>query len=146
MKQKQLPLTKPADLEVVTKAWNQFQYQVTSLRPIENEADLERIAALANAIVAQVGDDATHPLYSLMMLLFGLIEAWETKHVKLPVLEPREMLRFLIQENQLKRSDLKGVASETSISRILGGRRKIGHRLARKFATYFNVSVDAFIG
>ena len=42
---------------------------------IENEADYEQATALLNSLLDAVRDDASHPLYSLVSVVGGLIEA-----------------------------------------------------------------------
>ena len=128
----------------LAKAWTALQIH-DMLRPIRNEADFERVHALADDLSDEVGDDSSHPLFSLLELTMALIEQWENVHVRIPDAEPREVLRFLLQENQLKQKDLSDIASPTLISDILAGRRDISRALAKSLGARFKVNPSAFL-
>lgn len=115
------------------------------LRPIRNASDYERISALADSLADTVGDDEGHPLYSLFEVAMQLIERWEDEHIEIPQAEPREVLRHLLETNDLKQKDLGDIASQTLVSDILAGRRNISKRLAKSLAERFNVDIGAFI-
>lgn len=67
------------DLAKMVPAWQ----AVSSLAPlahIESEADYERTTVFLNALLDEVRDDAGHPLYSLVVVVGDLIEAYEIDH------------------------------------------------------------------
>lgn len=128
----------------LAKAWTAFQKDV-GLRPIRDNSDYERITELANSLSDEVGTDEDHPLYSLLDLAMELIGRWEEEHVQIPEAEPREVLRYLIEENNLKQKDLGEIASQALISDILAGRREISKRLAKSLAERFHVGIGAFL-
>lgn len=128
----------------LAKAWQALQVHAL-LRPIRNSDDFERVHALANDLSDEVGDDENHPLFSLFELTMDLIQRWEDEHVVIPDAEPKEVLRFLLEENNLKQKDLSDIASPTLISDILAGRRKISRNLAKSLASRFHVSASAFL-
>lgn len=128
----------------LTKAWAALQAHAL-LRPIRNDADFERVHALADDLSDEVGDDESHPLFSLFEIAMELIEKWEDEHVEIPDAEPKEVLRFLLEEHDLKQKDLSDIASPTLVSDILAGRRDISRALAKNLATRFNVSASAFL-
>jgi HTH-type transcriptional regulator/antitoxin HigA len=140
MNEAALPCVTPG----LTQAWAALQ-EHAPLRPIRCRADFVRIQALANSLADEVGDDEAHPLFSLFDIAMALIERWEQEHVVLPAAEPREVLRFLLNEHSLKQKDLADVASPALISDILAGRRAISKNLAKGLAQRFNVSVMAFL-
>lgn len=125
-------------------AWAALQDQAL-LRPIRNDTDFERVHALVDELADEVGDDVNHPLFDLFELAMMLVEKWEDEHVEIPDAEPKEVLRFLLEENGLKQKDLADIASPTLISDILAGRREISRALAKSLATRFNVNVSAFV-
>ena len=81
----------------------------------------------------------------MLELTMELIERWEDEHVVIPDTEPKEVLRYLLEENDLKQKDLSDIASPTLISDILAGRREISRVLAKRLADRFNVNVSAFL-
>ncbi|NRR29708.1 helix-turn-helix domain-containing protein [Oxalobacteraceae bacterium] len=134
----------PISLPEVTQAWTTFQ-DCAGLRPIRDAADFHRIQALANILADEVGDDDEHPLYSLFEIVLEMIERWEFAHVQIAPASPREVLRHLLEANNLKQKDLADMASQTLVSDILAGRREISKRLAKALAARFHVNVSAFI-
>ena len=125
-------------------AWTALQ-NLASLRPIRSLADFRRVHALTDALSDEVGDDESHPLFSMLELTMELMQRWEDEHVIVPDAEPREVLRYLLEENDLKQKDLRDIASPTLISDILAGRRAISRILAKRLAERFNVNVSAFL-
>ena len=118
---------------------------VALLRPIQNETDFKRIHALADELADEVGDDNNHPLFSLFEITMSLIERWEDENVSIPELAPKEILRFLLEQNNLKQKDLIDIASPTLISDILAGRRDISKSLARNLSKRFHIDISAFM-
>lgn len=64
----------------VAKAWTALQ-NLALLRPIRSSSDFERMHALTDALADEVGDDASHPLFSMFDLTMELIQRWEDEHV-----------------------------------------------------------------
>lgn len=128
----------------LTRAWTTFQ-DCAGLRPIRDNADFMSVQELANRLADDVGDDELHPLYSLFEIVLDMISRWEDEHVDIASAPPREVLRHLLEANNLRQKDLGDIASQTLISDILAGRREISKRLAKALATRFHVNVSAFI-
>lgn len=137
-------LNRPSDLPELSQAWATLQ-SFALIRTIRNEADFERMHSYANELSDEVGDDETHPLYSLFEIVMDIIDRWEDDHVVIPDSSPREVLRYLLEENGLKQKDLVEIASPTLVSDILSGRREISKKLARLLAIRFNTSIDVFV-
>lgn len=125
-------------------AWAALQDQAL-LRPIRNDTDFKRLHALVDSLASEVGDDESHPLFDLFELAMLLIQKWEDEHVEIPDTEPKEVLRFLLEEHDLKQKDLADIASPTLISDILSGRREISRVLAKKLGQRFSVDASAFL-
>lgn len=72
--------------------------------------------------------------------------AYEDEHYPIPKVEPKEVLRFLIeQQHGLKQEDLADCAPQGRISDILSGHRGISKDAAKKLVRCFNVSADLFL-
>lgn len=132
------------ELMELTSAWKAVQ-KYAHLRPIQDEDEYEHIQELCNWLADEVRDDDTHPLFSMFELAMQLMEDWESDHVVVPDVLPREVLRHLLETNNLKQKDLSDIATPTLISDILSGRREISKRLAKALAERFNVDVAAFV-
>ncbi|MGH8589225.1 MAG: helix-turn-helix domain-containing protein [Gammaproteobacteria bacterium] len=101
--------------------------------------------ALLNALIDVVRDDEAHPLAGLMELVGDLIENYENTHYPMPEAEPREALRFLMEEHGLKQGELPEIGSQGIMSEILAGKRAINARQAKLLAARFGVSAGVFI-
>ncbi|MGI8641540.1 MAG: helix-turn-helix domain-containing protein [Pyrinomonadaceae bacterium] len=83
----------------------------------------------------------------LFNLLANLLEDYERR--TLPPLEkssPLETLKFLMEENNLRQSDLADVFSTQSVvSDVLNGKREITKNQAKALAQKFSLRLEAFI-
>lgn len=131
-------------LPELAQAWTAVQGYVP-LRPIRSQEDFDRMRVLADALADTVGDDEDHSLYSLFEIAMGLIERWEDEHVSIPKAAPSEVLRHLLEVNNLKQKDLGDIASTSLVCDILAGRRAISKRLAKALSLRFRVDIAAFI-
>ncbi len=83
----------------------------------------------------------------LFNLLANLLEDYERR--TLPPLEessPRETLKFLMAENNLRQTDLADVfGTQSVVSEVLKGKREITRNQAKALAQRFSLHVEAFI-
>ncbi len=63
----------------------------------------------------------------------------------MPVLPPRELLRFLMEQHGLTQSDLPEVGNQSVVSQVLSGKRQLTARHIALLSSRFGVSADAFI-
>jgi HTH-type transcriptional regulator/antitoxin HigA len=136
--------TFPLDVKALEKTWAAFD-RVAHLRPIRNDVEYERTVALMNGLLDVVGDQEGHALAGLLDLVSELVQDFDADHYAIEASEPREVLRYLIEQRGLKQSDLAQVVPQSNLSAILAGKRKISATLAGKLARYFNVSPAVFI-
>jgi HTH-type transcriptional regulator/antitoxin HigA len=128
-------------------AWNTFQRALpVRLAAIHNQADYERSVEFMNQLLDVVGDDKEHELADMLELLGQLIEDYESQHYALPNAEPAQVLRFLMEQHDLKQADLASeLGTQSVVSEILSGRRQINARQAKALAQRFGVSAAVFI-
>ena len=138
------PKPKGRDLDSVAQAWEALR-DSSGIGPIRNEADYDDRVALLNALIDVVRDDEAHPLAGLMEIVGDLIENYENTHYPMPEAEPREALRFLMEEHGLKQGELPEIGSQGIMSEILAGKRAINARQAKLLAARFGVSAGVFI-
>jgi len=83
----------------------------------------------------------------LFNLLANLLEEYETR--TLPPLEkssPVETLKFLMEENDLRQSDLADIfGTQSVVSEVLRGKREITKQQAKALAQKFSLRLEAFI-
>jgi len=83
---------------------------------------------------------------ALLSLLAILIEQFERKAYPVPSAEPKEILRDLMESNELKAADLAEVMGGRSrVSDVLSGKRAISKEQARRLGARFGISPAAFI-
>lgn len=132
------------DLKILQARWVAFD-KVAHLRSIRSNAEYDRVVALMNGLIDVVGDDGNHPLAGLLDLVGDLVGEYDAKHFAIKASEPREVLRYLIEQDNLKQTELEDVVPQGNLSAILAGKRQISRELAKKLAKRFNVNVSVFV-
>ena len=92
-----------------------------------------------------MGDDPANPRYRLIETLSALIEQYDNEHYRLPDATPVEVLRFLMEQHDLKQSDLPEIGSQGVVSEILSGRRRLNVNQIQALAARFGVDAGVFI-
>lgn len=89
------------------------------------------------------GDNA---LADEIELLTFLIEKWDMDHNTFQDLDPIELIRALMKENELKQKDLVELLglSKGTVSKILNYQKGLSKESIRKLAAFFSVSQEAF--
>ncbi len=100
---------------------------------------------LLNRIIDTIGEDEQHPLASLLHFVGIQIAEYEKQHYAMPDASPQEVLASLMQEHQLKQSDLSEIGSQGVVSEILRGKRRLNTRQIQALAQRFHVSPSVFI-
>src|SRR6266478_3197404 len=73
---------------------------------IKTEAENERMLALVESLLAKGENSLTPEEDALLELLTDLIHDFESKAYPIPKSEPHEMAAFLLEQRELKPSDL----------------------------------------
>ena len=132
------------DSKRAAERWSEFARELP-VRPIRSDADYEQMVALMNQLLDVVGEDETHPLATVLALVGDQVEGYDSDHFTIPSGEPREILRFLLEQNGLKQSELSDVIAQPKLSAILNGHRAISRDVAKALARRFKVAVDVFL-
>lgn len=130
--------------KAILKAWMPFK-ELVGVTGVHNEDDYEQAIATIAVLLDEVRDDEEHPLADVLDFLSDQVKAYEDKHVVIPEAEPKEVLRFLMEQQGLKQDDLTDCAPQGRISDILNGKRSISKDLAKRFANRFHVRADVFL-
>jgi HTH-type transcriptional regulator / antitoxin HigA len=81
----------------------------------------------------------------LAELLTLLIENFEETRYRLPRAKPLDVLRFLMEQHQLKQKDLVKVFGTASVvSEVLSGKRELNKEHIRRLSRRFHVSPELF--
>lgn len=79
-------------------------------------------------------------------LLTILIEKWDSEHNSFEDVDPIELLKSLMESNNLKAKDLVKILnlSKGTISKILNYQKGLSKETIRKLSNRFNISQEAF--
>jgi HTH-type transcriptional regulator/antitoxin HigA len=129
-------------LKEIAKIWPGIQ-NIFSVP--HNQKEYNRLVHILDGLIDEVGENESHPLASLMETLGSLIESYEVQNI--PEIEgnPGDTLKTLMEEHNLKQSNLPEIGSQGVISEILSGRRQLNVRQIKLLSKRFNVSPAAFM-
>ena len=131
----------------IAPAWNAFQSALPiKIRSIHSAPEYDRAVSFMNDLLDTVGEDEDPTLADLLELVGQLVEDYDQEHHAVPGAPPHEVLRFLLDQHDLKQTDLAGdIGGQSVVSAILSGKREINARQAKALAARFGVSPGAFI-
>ena len=119
--------------------------KVIGVTVVRNRRDHARALATIEVLLDEIGEDESHPLAEVLDFLAESVRAWEERNTTIPKAEPREVLRLLMEQHQLRQNDLADCAPQGRISEILSGKRSISKTLARQLGQRFGVSPAVFL-
>lgn len=115
-------------------------------RPITTEEENERALAMLERLMAL--PNRSPETSALITVWVTLIEQFEEQQYPLPTTEgaPAQMLQFLMDQHDLKQSDLVGLLGSSGVvSEIVNGKRSISKAQAKAMAKRFHVSPTLFL-
>jgi len=129
-------------LEKIAEIWPGIQ-NIFSVP--HNQKEYNRLVNILDSLIDEVGENESHPLASLMETLGSLIEAYEVQNI--PEIEgsPSDALKTLMEEHDLKQSDLPEIGSQGVISEIISGKRQFNVRQIKLPSKRFKVSPAVFM-
>lgn len=135
------------DTATIAPAWNAFQGSLpVKIGTIRNDAQYEQVINFMNGLLDVVGDDENHELVDFLDLVGQLVEDYESTRHAIPEAAPQEVLRFIMEQHDLKQTDLSDeIGGQSVVSEILNGKREINARQAKALAVRFGVSAAAFL-
>jgi HTH-type transcriptional regulator/antitoxin HigA len=114
------------------------------LRPLRTDADLDAAIAVVDALIDRSG--LTAPEQDYLDVLSDLVEAYEDETIPMRPVGDAELLRFLVEQKSVTQAEAaagSGIA-ESTISAVLGGKRKLHRGQIAKLARYYHVEPGAF--
>ncbi len=110
-----------------------------------NEAEYKQLVKILDELTDIVRDDESHPLAKMMDVLGVLIETYEDEHLAEPEGDPISVLKYFMEEYELKQKDLPELGSQGVVSEILNGKRELNLRQVRVLSHRFKVPASVFI-
>jgi HTH-type transcriptional regulator/antitoxin HigA len=129
-------------IEKIAKIWPGIQ-NIFSVP--HNQKEYKRLVHILDGLIDEVGENESHPLASLMETLGSLIESYEDQNIQMTEGSPSDALKFLMDEHDLKQSDLPEIGSQGVISEILSGKRQFNVRQIKLLSQRFKVSPAVFM-
>ena len=131
-----------ARLDAALAHWS---YVAPLLTPAKNKSQFEALVQALDAVLDAGGDDEANPLARLAAMLGDLVSTYENAHHPMPpAMGASETLRWFMERDGLRQSDLPEIGNQAKVSEILAGRRVINLRQARALAQRFGVPLDLF--
>jgi HTH-type transcriptional regulator/antitoxin HigA len=121
-----------------------LQKEFFELRPIHNKTDYHKAFSVAEEISSL--SNLTCGQKDYLEVLTRIIADYEEKHFEMSKHNPRQILRFLVEENQMNGSDLGRILGNRTLGpALLRGRRSLSKSNIKKLADYFSVSPALFL-
>lgn len=114
------------------------------LRPIQTDDGLDAAIAMIDELLdrPELLPDET----DYLEVLGRLVEDYENEHVHIPEVRGVRALEHLMEENDLKQSDLAHLfGGKSAISEVLRGNRALSKSQIVRLRDYFGVPADTFI-
>lgn len=118
---------------------------VVPLRPIRSAADYDRTVKVLNQLLDAGASDERHPLADLVGTLGELVADYDATHYPPAEVSGARMLRFLMEQHQLKQSDLPEIGTQGVVSEILSGKRELNVRQIKALSERFGVNGSVFL-
>jgi HTH-type transcriptional regulator/antitoxin HigA len=119
------------------------------LRPIRSKAEYLQAAAVLDKLAVRDESDLDEGELDYLETLSLVIEAYDREHCPQPGKDasPLNVLRFLMNQNNLKQSDLAKLLQigASAVSMILRGQRPITADHARRLGQRFKVDCGLFL-
>jgi HTH-type transcriptional regulator/antitoxin HigA len=125
-----------ATTEQLEHAWGLLQ-SLAPVSVIRTEQQYDQALATLHRLLDTVGDDETHPLYELLDTLGVLIHTYEESHAPAGDVRGIDVLKLLMDEQQLTMMDLSELGTPAQVADLLAGRQALNvaqiHMLAKRF-------------
>ena len=132
------------DMQRLIPAWEQFR-AATDISPIRDEGHYAWMTKILESLLDEVGADESHPIMGLIDIVGDLIDDYESELHPLPQTNGVDALKFLMEQHDLKQTDLREIGSQGVVSEILTGKRELNLRQVRALSERFGVSADTFL-
>lgn len=133
-----------ARLDAALAHWS---YVAPLLTPARNVQDYKALVEALDAILDAGGADERNPLAQLAAMVGDLVADYESRKrpMRADTTTPVSRLAYLMEQHALAQSDLPEVGSQSVVSEILSGKRKINLRQAKALAERFRLPLEVFV-
>ena len=122
---------------------DKYALEVCSPTPITSEHQRQQYLSVLDQLAARQNATVEEEKYAEVLLT--LIEAYEEQHYSIPDASPLQVLRALMEANDLRQKDLVPIfGSESIVSEVLHKKRALNKGHIEKLSKRFNVSPAVF--
>jgi HTH-type transcriptional regulator/antitoxin HigA len=111
---------------------------------IVDDADLKERMAVIDELYAHA-DTEEHVAARLAELVTDRVYEYESAAVVVPYSSQAQALAFLMAEQGVKQKDLADIASQSAVSEMLNGKRKMTVAQLKRFSEFFAVPAEFFL-
>jgi HTH-type transcriptional regulator/antitoxin HigA len=120
-----------------------YSLDVNSPKPITSERQHEEYLSVLDKLANR--ENPTREEESYAQVLLTLVEAYEEEHDPVPDVSPLDVLRALMEANDLRQKDLVSIfGSESIVSEVLRKKRDLNKAHIEKLSKRFGVSPAVF--
>jgi HTH-type transcriptional regulator/antitoxin HigA len=110
-----------------------------------NDAEHEQLLSVVEELMAVSRDVKDERVTSLLNLVAKNIEEYEGRRYLTESVSSLDVLKFFMEENGLGQGDLPEIGSQSLVSKILSGERKLTVEHIKALSKRFGVSPSVFI-
>ena len=115
------------------------------LSTFETEQHYNKAVRWLDELIDEAGKNEAPLIESLIDTLGTLVKDYEDRNIPEPNADPIDCLNFLMEEHNLKVSDLPEVGSQEVVSDILSGKKSLSVKQIKALSERFNVSPAVFV-
>ena len=130
------------ELEETLKVW---PIASKVLATLESEEQYLRAVKHLDELIDLVSKRPDPIKESLIDTMGTLIKDYEDRHLPEPEGDPIDCLKYLMEEHNIKQTDLKELGSQGVVSEILNRKRRLNIRQIKALSLRFHVSPSVFI-
>ena len=123
---------------------NHWSYVSSYTHLPHNDSEYKKLLAFADELMTWSRNYKDNRAADLLRLVAENIEAYETKKYPTKKASPIQMLKFLMDVHSLEQDDLPEIGSQSLVSKILSGERKLTLDHVRSLSKKFGVSPSVF--
>jgi HTH-type transcriptional regulator/antitoxin HigA len=115
------------------------------LSTFETEQQYNKAVRWLDELIDEAGENEALLIESLIDTLGTLVKDYEDRNIPEPDADPIDCLKFLMEEHNLKLSDLPEMGSQEVVSDILSGKKPLTVKQIKALSERFNVSPAVFV-
>ena len=115
------------------------------LSTFETEQQYNKVVGWLDELIDEASENEPPLIESLIDTLGTLIKDYEDRNIPEPEAAPVDCLKFLMEEHNLKPSDLPEMGNQEVVSDILSGKKPLTVKQIKALSERFNVSPAVFV-